>query len=282
MSKKRPYLTKTDGDYEIKVRVKAGCLSTDQLQAIRDISKDYGRGEIHLTVRQEVLLFNIKEEFVEQALKRLDAVGLKGGSAGFRVRNITCCVGARCKNCAWDPLLLARELDEKFGEMELPGAVKIAVAGCPFPCNRPQFNDIGIIGRVKPYVDIDKCDGCGKCIEVCKMKAITLNKQNKAVINQKKCKLCGRCMLNCPISAISAEIQGVTIILGGCGSWPAFSGEILAKMIKVEDTVPLVGKILEYYKENAQPEEKRLRPFVKRIGIEELRKELLQGIEVLM
>ncbi len=282
MSKKRPYLTKTDGDYEIKVRVKAGCLSTDQLQAIRDISKDYGRGEIHLTVRQEVLLFNIKEEFVEQALKRLDAVGLKGGSAGFRVRNITCCVGARCKNCAWDPLLLARELDEKFGEMELPGAVKIAVAGCPFPCNRPQLNDIGIIGRVKPYVDIDKCDGCGRCIEVCKMKAITLNKQNKAVINQKKCKLCGRCMLNCPISAISAEIQGVTIILGGCGSWPAFSGEILAKMIKVEDTVPLVGKILEYYKENAQPEEKRLRPFVKRIGIEKLRKELLQGIEVLM
>ncbi|OPL16353.1 MAG: hypothetical protein AVO38_08370 [delta proteobacterium ML8_D] len=282
MSKKRPYLTKTDGDYEIKVRVKAGCLSTDQLQAIRDISKDYGKGEIHLTVRQEVLLFNIKEEFVEQALKRLDAVGLRGGSAGFRVRNITCCVGARCKNCAWDPLLLARELDEKFGEMELPGAVKIAVAGCPFPCNRPQFNDIGIIGRVKPYVDIDKCDGCGKCIEVCKMNAITLNKQNKAVINQKKCKLCGRCMLNCPISAISAEIQGVTIILGGCGSWPAFSGEILTKMIKVEDTVPLVGKILEYYKENALSEEKRLRPFVKRIGIEKLRKELLQGIEVLM
>nr|HDN00123.1 4Fe-4S dicluster domain-containing protein [Deltaproteobacteria bacterium] len=282
MSKKRPYLTKTDGEYEIKVRVKAGCLSTDQIEAIRDISKDYGSGEIHLTVRQEVLLFNIREEFVEQALKRLDAVNLKGGSAGFRVRNITCCVGARCKNCAWDPLALARELDEKFGEMELPGAVKIAVSGCPFPCNRPQLNDIGIIGRVKPSVDIDKCDGCGKCIEVCKMKAITLNEQNRAVINQKKCKLCGRCMLNCPISAISEDRQGVTIVLGGCGSWPAFSGEILANMIKVEDTVPLVGRILEYYKENALPEEKRLRPFVKRTGIEKLRKELLKGIEVLM
>jgi dissimilatory sulfite reductase (desulfoviridin) alpha/beta subunit len=70
--------------------------------------------------------------------------------------------------------------------------------------------------------------------------------------------------------------------LGGCGSWPAFSGEILANMIKVEDTVPLVGRILEYYKENALPEEKRLRPFVKRTGIEKLRKELLKGIEVLM
>jgi coenzyme F420 hydrogenase subunit beta len=282
MSKKRPYLIKSDGDFEIKVRVKAGHLSTEQLQALRDISRDYGAGEVHLTMRQEVLLFGIREEVLEEALKKLEAVGLKGGSAGFRVRNITCCVGERCKNCAWDPLTLARELDEKFGEMELPGAVKIAVAGCPFPCNRPQFNDIGIIGRVKPHVDIDKCDGCGKCIEVCKMKAITLNDQNKAIINQKKCKLCGRCMLNCPISAISAELQGVTITLGGCGSWPAFSGEILAKMIKVEDVVPLVGKILDYYKKNALPEEKRLRPFVKRIGIEKLREDLLKGIEILM
>jgi dissimilatory sulfite reductase (desulfoviridin) alpha/beta subunit len=89
-------------------------------------------------------------------------------------------------------------------------------------------------------------------------------------------------MLNCPISAISAELQGVTITLGGCGSWPAFSGEILAKMIKVEDVVPLVGKILDYYKKNALPEEKRLRPFVKRIGIEKLREDLLKGIEILM
>jgi len=179
MDKKRPYLTKTDGKYEIKVRVKAGFLSLEQIQALKDISKDYGAGEVRLTVRQEVLLFDIKEEGVEDALKRLEAVGLRGGSAGFRVRNVTCCVGERCKNCAWDPVSLARELDEKFGEMELPGAVKIAVSGCPFPCTRPQFNDIGIIGRVKPYVDGDKCDGCGECIEVCKMKAITLNKQKR-------------------------------------------------------------------------------------------------------
>ena len=282
MNKERPYLTKRDGKYEIKVRVKAGHLSLEQLQALKDISEEYGAGEVHLTMRQEVLLFDIEEEHIEEALKRLEAVGLRGGSAGFRVRNVTCCVGKRCKNCAWDPVALARELDEKYGEMELPGAVKIAVSGCPFPCNRPQFNDIGIIGRTKTHVDEDKCDGCGKCIEVCKMRAITLNEQKKATINEKKCKMCGRCMLNCPISAISIEKQGVTIMIGGHGCWPAFSGETLAKMVKIEDVVPLVGRILEYYKKNALPKEKRLRPLVKRVGIERLKKDLLKGIEVLM
>ncbi len=282
MNKERPYLIKQDGKFEIKVRVKAGFLNLEQLQAIKDISEKYGAKEVHLTVRQEVLLLDIEEEHVEDALKELEAVGLRGGSAGFRVRNVTCCIGNRCKNCAWDPVSLARELDERYGEIELPGAIKIGVSGCPFPCTRPQLNDIGIIGRIKPQVDKERCDGCGKCIEVCKMKAIILDDQNKAIINESKCKMCGRCMLNCPISAIYAEKQGVTVLIGGHGSWPPFSGEILAKMIKVEDTVPLVGRILEYYKTNALPTEKRLRPLVKRVGIENLRKELLDGIEVLV
>ena len=114
------------------------------------------------------------------------------------------------------------------------------------------------------------------------MRAITLNEQKKATINEKKCKMCGRCMLNCPISAISIERQGVTIMIGGHGCWPAFSGETLAKMVKIEDVVPLVGRILEYYKKNALSKEKRLRPLVKRVGIERLKKDLLKGIEVLM
>ncbi len=282
MNKERPYLIKQNGTYEIKVRVKAGFLNVEQLQAIKDIAEKYGAKEVHLTVRQEVLLLDIKEEHIEDALKQLEAVGLRGGSAGFRVRNVVCCIGSRCKNCAWDPVSLAKELDEKYGEMELPGAVKIGISGCPFPCTRPQFNDIGIIGRTKPRVDREKCDGCGKCVEVCKMKAITLDEENKATINESKCKMCGRCMLSCPISAIYPEKQGVTILIGGHGSWPPFSGEILAKMIKVEDVVPLVGRILDFYKNNALPKEKRLRPMVKRIGIEKLREELLDGIEILM
>jgi anaerobic sulfite reductase subunit C len=275
IDKNRPYLTKRNGTYEIKVRTCGGMIDAFQLEAIKDISKDWGCGEVHLTSRQEVLLLEIKEQYIEDALKKLEKIGLKGGSAGLRVRNIAACIGERCKNCFHDTTGIARELDKRYGEMPLPGVVKINIGCCPFPCTRPQFADIGIIGRIKPNVDLEKCDGCGKCVEMCLMKAITINEYKKAEINSGKCKKCGRCIQNCPISAISAKEKGFTILLGGRGSWPAFTGETLADMVKSEDVVPLVGKILDYYKKNALPEEKRLRPFVKRIGIEKLKEEVL-------
>ena len=272
---KRPYLMKQDGKYEIKVRICAGLLDVSQFAALKEIADNYGSGKIHLTVRQEVLLFDIEEAHVDKALKKLGEVGLRGGSAGFRVRNIVCCVGERCKNCVQNVTGLAEDLDKKYGERELPGAVKIAIGGCPFPCTRPYFNDIGIIGRAYPIVDVEKCDGCGKCVETCLMKAITINGNMKAVINRKKCKMCGRGINTCPISAVYAKEKGFTILVGGRGTWPAFKGEILAEILEREDVVALVGKILDYYEQNALPHEKRLRPFVKRIGIEKIRKEIL-------
>ncbi len=280
---KRPYLTKKNGKYELKVRVSTGNLTAQQLLALKDISGTYGSGQIHLTARQEVLIYDIEEAHVEEAISRLEAAGLKGGSAGMRVRNIMSCVGDRCKNCAWDPAALARELDEKYGEMDLPGAVKMAVAGCPFPCIRPQLNDIGIIGRILPrLVDEEKCKGCGMCEKVCKVGAASVGEGKKSVTDYNLCAMCGRCVLYCPSSVRIAEKTGVSITVGGGGSWPVTEGPILVTMIGLDQVIPLVGKILNYYKENALPAEKRLRPFVKRIGIEKLKKDLLKGVEVLI
>ncbi|MFO7761068.1 MAG: 4Fe-4S binding protein [Desulfobia sp.] len=272
---KRPYLTKQNGKYEIKVRTCGGSLDLKQFTALRDIADNYGSGKIHLTVRQEVLLFDIEEDHLEEALRKLEDAGLRGGSAGFRVRNIVCCVGQRCKNSVLDVTGLAQDLDEKYGERELPGAVKIAMGSCPYPCTRPYLNDIGIIARAYPVVDLEKCEGSAKCVEACPMKAISINEDNKAVINRKKCKMCGRCINTCPLSAIYAKEKGLTVVVGGRGTWPALKGEILAEMLEPRDIVPLVGKILDYYEQNALSHEKRLRPFVKRIGIEKMRKDIL-------
>lgn len=273
--KGKPFLIKRNGEYGIKVRLCAGMLNSNQLEALKEITENYGIKELHLTVRQEVLIPKIKEEYLEDALKKLETVGLKGGSAGGRVRNIVACAGGRYKNCVHDTVGIAKQLDKEYGEMELPGAIKIGISGCGYPCNRPQFEDIGLIGRAKPIVDEEKCDGCGFCVELCLMKAVKLDEDKKPVINREKCKMCGRCIQNCPKFAISPEIKGFTVTLGGKGTWPAFKGDTLAEMVKDEHIVPLIGKIIDYFKKNAQPGEGRLRPLVKRIGIEKLKEELI-------
>jgi ferredoxin len=43
--------------------------------------------------------------------------------------------------------------------------------------------------------------GCGKCVENCIMKAITLDDDDKAEIDKSKCSLCGRCINDCEKNA---------------------------------------------------------------------------------
>lgn len=51
-------------------------------------------------------------------------------------------------------------------------------------------------------VNQEKCAGCGVCIEVCPVQAISLNLKRKAQINSEKCIECGKCARECPNQAI--------------------------------------------------------------------------------
>ena len=51
-------------------------------------------------------------------------------------------------------------------------------------------------------VDVEKCTGCGECVDVCPVEAITLEDE-KAVIDQENCTDCAVCVAECPTEAIS-------------------------------------------------------------------------------
>jgi len=53
-------------------------------------------------------------------------------------------------------------------------------------------------------IDVNKCNGCGKCTRKCKHKAL-LVKNEKAEINQKLCSSCGDCVKACGRRAILEE-----------------------------------------------------------------------------
>ena len=51
-------------------------------------------------------------------------------------------------------------------------------------------------------VDIEKCTGCGDCVEVCPVEVITLENE-KAVVDGENCIDCEACVTECPTEAIS-------------------------------------------------------------------------------
>ncbi len=50
-------------------------------------------------------------------------------------------------------------------------------------------------------INLEKCDGCGKCVEVCPVNAIKVENE-KASVND-ECVDCGTCVEECPKKAIS-------------------------------------------------------------------------------
>ncbi|GEA15895.1 MAG: hypothetical protein PWR22_2066 [Moorella sp. (in: firmicutes)] len=52
-------------------------------------------------------------------------------------------------------------------------------------------------------VDEDKCTGCGSCVEVCPVEAITV--EEVATINADECLECGACVDECPNNALSLD-----------------------------------------------------------------------------
>jgi Fe-S-cluster-containing hydrogenase component 2 len=53
-------------------------------------------------------------------------------------------------------------------------------------------------------VDEELCTGCGACVEVCPVEAISL-RDGKTQIDSDKCVDCGVCVDECPTDAISVE-----------------------------------------------------------------------------
>ena len=54
-------------------------------------------------------------------------------------------------------------------------------------------------------LDLEKCTGCGTCLEVCPRQVLGLNGKKARIVNRDACMECGACALNCPFEALAVE-----------------------------------------------------------------------------
>ncbi len=58
-----------------------------------------------------------------------------------------------------------------------------------------------------PEIDLDKCDGCGDCVELCPSGAVTLVNGKAVVARLEDCNYCMDCEAICPYGAIRCPFE---------------------------------------------------------------------------
>jgi coenzyme F420 hydrogenase subunit beta len=72
----------------------------------------------------------------------------------------------------------------------------------------------GLVGQVRQDIDYEKCNGCGRCAELCRVDVISIV-LGKAVIDRDKCISCGWCIRSSLSEAVIETERGYTMWIGG-------------------------------------------------------------------
>lgn len=141
----------SDGKNYLGVLTPVGRMTSDQIQKICDIADRFGRGDIRLTVWQNLIIPGIPDEQLEAATAAVLAIGFDYRPAAITGGIIACTGSQGCKYAAADTKGNAVNLGDYLSKrLELDTPVNIHLTGCPHSCAQHYIGDIGMMGvRVK-------------------------------------------------------------------------------------------------------------------------------------
>jgi ferredoxin-nitrite reductase len=138
---------KQEGLHSIGIAVPVGHMRHEQMTALAELADLFGSGELRTTVWQNILLPNVRQEVLEQAVAAIRAIGFECTASASAGCVVACTGNTGCRFSATDTksqaLALMRHLDEHV-KLDLP--INIHLTGCPNSCAQHFAADIGLLG----------------------------------------------------------------------------------------------------------------------------------------
>ncbi len=146
----------TTDQHMIRVKIRFGALSAEQLEALADIAEQFTPTQQgHITTRQDVQFHHIALAEVPTVLRRLADCELTTREAcGNTVRNVTCCPFAGiASDEPFDVTPYADAVSSFFLRnplnQNLPRKFKIAFEGCTTDHAKVAIHDLGIVAQLR-------------------------------------------------------------------------------------------------------------------------------------
>jgi ferredoxin-nitrite reductase len=145
----------------IGVVLPVGKMTADQMRGLAAVAREFGDGDIRLTVWQNLIISGVPSAKVTDAQARIEALGLSTSTNAIRAGLVACTGNAGCKFAASDTKGHAEEIARWCEErVALDGPVNIHLTGCHHSCAQHYIGDIGLIAcKVETSEDGDTVEG---------------------------------------------------------------------------------------------------------------------------
>jgi ferredoxin-nitrite reductase len=145
----------------IGVALPVGRMSSDQMRGLAAVARDFGDGDIRLTVWQNFLISGVPDAKVAAAEAAIAALGLATAANAIRSGLVACTGNVGCKFAASDTKRHAEEIAawcETRVQVDTP--VNIHLTGCHHSCAQHFISEIGLLAcKVQETEDGDPIEG---------------------------------------------------------------------------------------------------------------------------
>jgi ferredoxin-nitrite reductase len=132
----------------IGVGIPVGRMTPKQMRQLADIAANFGKGELRLTVWENLIIPHIPDAFVETVKRSLNRMGFFTEPSATTSGIVACTGSFGCKYAAADTkadaVILSKALTKARLDVESP--VNIHFTGCPHSCAQHYCGDIGLVG----------------------------------------------------------------------------------------------------------------------------------------